>query len=102
MTSGESGQAISEDEINQFSQKLETWGQGLTARERGLLQLLLTRASEGEDVQGYSFGAGIGTAATQALLPAANSFLIAPGIGPEQSLIRGWVQMGDPWIQYQR
>ena len=100
MTSGESGQAISEDEINQFSQKLESWGQELTARERGLLQLLLTRASAGEDVQGYSFEAPIGAAATQALLPAASSFLLAPG--GELLRPRGWVQLGDPWIQYQR
>ena len=95
MAQNESSEQIGEEDLQQFSEKIEAWGRGLPPKDRALLQLLLARA-QGADVSGYMAPGGlglpsIGQASTAALQP-----LIRGGL---QARVRGWVEAGDPWVQ---
>jgi hypothetical protein len=93
MTQEESVQ-ISNEDLQDFAQRLHTWGNLLPSKDRALLQLLMARAgsSSGEpEVQGYSVES-IEAATMSALGPMVKSGLVA-------RTPRAWVQMGTPWVQ---
>jgi hypothetical protein len=85
---------ISNQDLQDFAQRLQNWGNTLPGKDRALLQLLMARAgtSTGEaEVQGYSIES-IEAATVSALGPMVKSGLVA-------RTPRAWVQMGTPWVQ---
>lgn len=44
---------VNEQDLQSFAQKLQAWGEGLPNHERALLQVLLTNAESGGEIQGY-------------------------------------------------
>jgi hypothetical protein len=87
VTQGERREPLTEGDISEFAQKLETWGQQLPAKERLLLQLLVARAERASDVevQGFAF---------PSIAPATNS-LFSPLV--EGGSLQAGVAWADIW-----
>jgi hypothetical protein len=54
------GTQLTEGDVESFVQKLEKWGESLSAAERGMLHLLLARAeagAEASEVEGFGMSA---------------------------------------------
>ncbi len=82
---------ISEADVKDFAQRLQTWGHILPPKDRALLQMLLTRSEGGAEVAGYSMDS-IESATMGALGPMVKSGVMA-------RVPRAWIQLGDPWVQ---
>src|SRR5438105_15156856 len=93
MTQEESVQ-ISNADLQDFAQRIQSWGNSLPGKDGALLGLLMARA-EGStsqaDVQGYSIES-IEGATMSALGPMVRSGLVA-------RQPRAWVQMGPAWVE---
>jgi hypothetical protein len=93
MATEQGREPITPDELNEFTAKLDQWGQSLPPKQRGLLQVLLARAAGSgpwpPDVSGFSLP-GIAESTNLALQP------LTKGI---QFARPGWIKGGDPWAQ---
>lgn len=66
------GTQLTEGDVESFVQKLETWGESLSAAERGMLHLLLARAeagAEASEVEGFGLTAFTGATGVPTLSP---------------------------------
>jgi hypothetical protein len=87
---------ISREEIAEFAGKLHKWGDELSVRERGLLQLMLARAKETDaaDVEGYVAATSVKDAASAALDAISDRFTIAPTLAAKT-----WLKLGPAWVK---
>ena len=54
MTSEQSPERLSREEVRAFAQKVEAFGEQLNPNERVFLAEILARAAEGPDIQGFA------------------------------------------------
>jgi len=97
----ENERAISQSDLDSFTEKLDAWANSLPENEQTLLRVVLAQAGSGgsAEVEGFSVGSDFGLSASALLGPAvANSFTAAGspaagGWGTEW--IRDWTRTGD-------
>lgn len=93
---------INEGDLDGFVDKITTWGDSLTAAEKGLLQVILARAgaTDEAEVEGFAFSAqqSAGARAGSILRPMVNARALSLR-SPGGAAANAWVQLGEPWIQ---
>jgi hypothetical protein len=85
--------SITNADVQDFAQRLQSWGAMLPSKDRALLQLLMARAQgTGEgDVEAYSIPS-IEAATMSALGP-----MVKSGMTARQP--RAWVELGPAWVE---
>lgn len=102
----EDADRITEDEVESFVGKLETWGGSLSAGEKALLQLVLERAAgraiAGPDEVEFAFPAtrGFGEVVTPFLREIVEGGALSVRIPKEDAADRQvWVEIGEIWLR---
>jgi hypothetical protein len=97
----ENERAISQSDLDSFTEKLDAWAKTLPENEQTLLRVVLAQAGSGEssEVEGFSVGSDFGLSASALLGPAvANSFTaagISAGGDWGSEWIRDWTRTGN-------
>jgi hypothetical protein len=90
--------AISQDDLDNFSQRLEEWGQGLPENEQTLLRVVLAQAKGGvAQADGFALGPDSGLSASAILSPAIVAGLIASKVEDADPKWHEWIR---DWDRY--
>ena len=90
--------AVTQDDLDNFSRRLEEWGQGLPENEQTLLRVVLAQAKGGvAQADGFAVGPDSGLSASAILSPAIAAGLIASRVEDGDPKWHEWIR---DWNRY--